>query len=155
MVSVWPSKPGFGQQMAEVVLATALALPVIFAFAALRGTQLAGTATEPQLADTPPNSSETPAAERQLPSKVQVLEGGSIEGFSTWGPRVAVLRVGPSSTTRDASETPVKTEAEPETNDAGEAGESLGSPVEGVSPSRRTGRSTRRSHDQSVRNAQH
>jgi hypothetical protein len=123
--------------MAEVVLATALALPVIFAFAELRGTWLAGTATTPQLADTPPDSSETPAAERQLPSKVQVLEGGSIEGFSTWGPRVAVLRVGPSSTARDASVNAVDTQLEPGTVDAYKPVETT---AEGASLTRKDGR---------------
>lgn len=124
MVSVWPSKPGCGQQMAEVVLATALALPVIFAFAELRGTQLAGTATEPQLADTPPNSSATSAAERPSPDVRVILSGGSGGEASAWESRLAVLMEAINLATRDASETPVKTEAEPQTNEAGEADKS-------------------------------
>lgn len=126
--------------MAEVVLAAALALPLIFAFAELRGTQLAGAGTEPHLSDTQPNSSVTPTAERPSPPLRVVLSGGRDSETSVRDSRVAVLMEAISLVAGVISKTPVEGDREPETSDGSQADESLKAPAEGVSPSPRTGR---------------
>ena len=117
MIAALPSRPGFGEQMAEVVLAAALALPLIFAFAELRGPQLAGTGTEPHLSDTQPNSSQTPTAERPSPPLRVVLSGGRDSETSVRDSRVAVLMEAISLVASVISKTPVEGDREPETSD--------------------------------------
>jgi hypothetical protein len=140
MIAVWPSRPGFGEQMAEAVLATALALPVIFAFAELRGTRPVGTATAPQLTDTPPNSSEKSAAQRPSAPVRAVLSGGSLGQTSVWDARLAVLMEVIRLTTHDASESAVENEAGPGTVNADEPAETI---AERVPLGHKAGRSNR------------
>jgi len=91
MTSAWPSQPGLGEQVAEVVIAIALALPVVFAFSELRGMWLAGAAASPQAAEPQRIPRDQPIAEQQSPPTVRVLAGGSSDKVSTWGSRVVVL----------------------------------------------------------------
>ena len=83
MTSAWPTQPGLGEQVAEVVIAIALALPVVFAFSELRGMWLAGAATSPQAAEPQTIPRDQPIAEQQSPPTVRVLAGGSSEKVST------------------------------------------------------------------------
>lgn len=125
--------------MAEVVLATALALPLIFAFAELRGTQLAGIATEPKLADTPQKSSATPTAER-LSSPVRVvLSGGGDGDISVRDSRVALL-VEAISLAGNVSKSAAEGEAGPGTVNADEPVKTI---AERVPLDRKAGRLTR------------
>jgi hypothetical protein len=129
MIAVWPSRPGFGEQMAEAVLATALAVPVLFAFAELRGTRLVGTATAPQKTGTLSNSNNTSAAERESSPVRVVLSDGSDTTTSVWDSRLAVLMEAIRLASHDASETSVKSETEPETSDVDRPLEPIAEPA--------------------------
>ena len=119
--------------MAEAVLATALAIPVLFAFAELRGNRLLGTSAESQRTDTLHDSSGAAAAEQPLPPVRVVLLGGSDTKTSAWESAAAVLIEALSLATHDASENTVEGEAAPETSDTSRAGESLRPPTGAVS----------------------
>ncbi len=142
MIAVWPSRAGFGEQMAEAVLATALAVPVIFAFAELRDGPLVAPATTPQLAETQANLPDTSTTGRPTPTVRVVLSGDSLGETSVWDVRLAVLMEAIRLAGHGTSETPVKSEAEPEASEASEGGESPEAPAEGASPSRRAGESS-------------
>ena len=146
MIAVWPSRAGFGEQMAEAVLATALAVPVIFAFAELRDGHLVAPATTPQLAETQASSPDTSATERPTPAVRVVLSGGSLGETSVWDARLAVLMEAIRLAGHHTSESTVESEAGRGTSDASEtseADESLAPAAEGASPNRRAGESSR------------
>jgi hypothetical protein len=156
MIAVWQSRPGFGQQMAEAVLAVALAVPVIFAFAELRDSRLAGTATAPQQTGNLPDSSETPATDPHSPRPVRVVLSGDAFGqTSVWESRLAVLMEAIALARRDASGNTVEGDAEPETGNASLADESPKAPARGVSLTSKASRSRRPSQDDSARKTQH
>jgi len=140
MIAVWPSRLGFGEQMAEAVLATALAVPVIFTFAVLRGSRLVGDAVAPQLTDAPSDSNETPVAERPSPPVRVVLSGDALGQTTVWDSRLALLMEAVKLAARDASESSINSEAEPETSGADESPKAS---ADTVSPRRRAGGSTR------------
>jgi hypothetical protein len=155
MIAVWPSRAGFGEQMAEAVLATALAVPVIFAFAQLRDGPLVAPATAPQLAETQATSRDTSTTERPSPTVRVVLSGGSLGEMSVWDARLAVLMEAIRLAGHHTSESTVESEAGRGASDPREAGASLEPPTEGVSTTAGAGRPTGPARGKPVRMAQH
>jgi hypothetical protein len=153
MIAVCPSRPGLGEQMAEVVLATALAVPVLFAFAELRGTRLAGPpASVPQLTEPSPYSDQTPFAPQPSPPVRVILSGNNPSETSVWEARLAVLMEAIRIVGYNASESTVKEDAAPRAVNADEPAETI---AERVPPDGNAGRSTRPAHRQSVRTTGH
>jgi len=152
MIAVWPSRPGFGEQMAEAVLAVALVVPVVFAFAELRDSRLMGTATAPQPTDTLPESRETSVVAEQSPAVRVVLSGDALGQTTVWDSRVALLMEAVNLAARDASEKAAEGEAGPETSNADEPVETIAEPI---SLDRKASRSTGPAGGKSVRTAQH
>jgi hypothetical protein len=116
MTSAWPLKPGFGEQVAEAVIAIALALPVVFLFAELRDIGFVRAAAMPKAAVPQQVPEDMPVAERQSLPSVKVLAGGSSDEVSTWGARVAVLSERTSLTAHHALENTVEGLVGPETD---------------------------------------
>jgi hypothetical protein len=129
MIAVWPSRAGFGEQMAEAVLATALAVPVIFAFAELRDTRLVGTPPPPPQEDSQFSVSEGLAAERSSEPVRAVLSGGSVSEASVWEARLTLLMEAIRLAGHGTSETPVDSEAEPEPAKADQSTEAITRPI--------------------------
>jgi hypothetical protein len=118
MVSAWPSQPGFGEQVAEVVIAIALALPVVFAFAELRDIGSVGAAAMPNAASPLQAPNDMPVTERQSLPSAKIPAGRSSNEISAWGSRVVVLSERTSLTAHDALENTVGGQAGPETDKA-------------------------------------
>lgn len=114
MTSAWPSKPGFGQQVAETVIAIALALPVVFAFTELRHVGFARAAAMPKAASPQQAPKDMSAATQQSPPSAKVPAGRSSDELSAWGSRVVVLSERTSLTAHHALENTVEDQVEPE-----------------------------------------